>query len=282
MPDDDRTLPREDPSDDQSRDASLEPRAERFERYLDALLVGGRPSPHDVEDRDEAEMARLAAEMSAAADPDEGGPDPAFLDQLRLRMRQADNGIASVQAPLPMRAGLGRPRSNVRVTRRQVLVAGLTGAAGLAAGAVGATVLQPATGERDWIWDDGTPLVLGDFEWVTVARADEVPAGSAVRFSTAAFDGFIVNDGGEIRALSAVCTHMGCTLQFRPAWSDLRCPCHSASFDLAGELANGRDRWRQDGAYRGDERAYPIDLPNLVRPEMRVLDNQVQIKTARI
>lgn len=282
MPEDDRTLPREDSSDDGSRDASLEPRAERFERYLDALLAGGRPSPDDVEDRSEAEMARLAAEMSAAADPDEGGPDPAFLDQLRLRMRQADNGIASVHAPLPMRPGLGGPRSKVRVTRRQVLVAGLTGAAGLAAGAVGATVLQPATGQREWIWDDGTALVLGDFEWVTVARADEVPAGSAVRFSTAAFDGFIVNDDGEIRALSAVCTHMGCTLQFRPAWSDLRCPCHAASFDLQGELANGRDKWRQTGGYRGDERAYPIELPNLVRPEMRILDNQVQIKTARI
>jgi cytochrome b6-f complex iron-sulfur subunit len=265
MPDDDRALSR----------------AERFERYLDALLAGGRPSPDDVEDRDEAEMARLAAEMTAAADPDAGGPDPAFVDQLRLRMRQADGGIASVQEPLPMRPGLGGPRSKVRVTRRQVLVAGLTGAAGLAAGVVGATVLRPATEQRDWIWDDGTPLVLRDFEWVTVAHADEVPVGSAVRFSTVAFDGYIVNDDGEIRALSAVCTHMGCTLQFRPAWSDLRCPCHDASFDLRGQLANGRDQWRQTGGYRGDERAYPIDLPNLVRPEMRVLDNEVQVKSAR-
>jgi cytochrome b6-f complex iron-sulfur subunit len=282
MPDDDRTIPPGDRSQDPAPEAAFGPRAERFERYLEALLAGGRPSPDDVGDRDEAEMARLAAEMSAAADPDAGGPDPAFLDQLRLRMRQADNGIASVQAPLPVRPGLGGPRSKFRVTRRQVLVAGLTGAAGLAAGAVGAIVLRPATEQRDWIWDDGTPLVLRDFEWVTVAKADEVPVGSAVRFTTAAFDGYIVNDGGEIRALSAVCTHMGCTLQFRPAWSDLRCPCHAASFDLRGELANGRDRWRHTGGYDGDERAYPIDLPNLVRPEMRVLDNNVQVKTARI
>lgn len=282
MPDHDRTPPRDDPLDDPSADASLAPRAERFERYLDALLAGGRPSPDDVEDRDEAEMARLAAEMSAAADPDAGGPDPAFLDQLRLRMRQADNGIASVQEPLPVRPGLGGSRSRMTVTRRQLLLIGLTGAAGLAAGAVGATLLRPATGEREWIWDDGTPLVPGAFEWVTVARADEVPVGSAVRFTTPVFDGYVVNDDGEIRALSSVCTHMGCTLQFRPAWSDLRCPCHGASFDLAGELANGRARWRETGGYRGDERAYPIELPNLVRPEVRVLDNQVQVKAARI
>lgn len=280
MPDDDR-MPRHDPSDDRSAEASIDPRAERFERYLDALLAGGRPSPDDVEDRDEAEMARLAAEMSAAADPDAGGPDPAFLDQMRLRMRQADNGIASVQEPLPVRPGLGGPRSRIRVTRRQLLLAGLTGAAGLAAGAAGAIVLQRASGERDWIWDDGTPLVIGDSEWVTVARADEVPLGSAVRFTTAAFDGYVVNDDGVIRALSAVCSHMGCTLQFRPAWSDLRCPCHGASFDLKGQLANGRDRWRDAGAYRGDEHAYPIELPNLVRPEIRVLNSEVQVKTVR-
>jgi cytochrome b6-f complex iron-sulfur subunit len=281
MPDNDRT-PRHDPSEDRPPEASLDPRAERFERYLDALLAGGRPSPDDVGDRDEAEMARLAAEMSAAADPDAGGPDPAFVDQLRLRMRQADNGIASVQEPLPVRAGLGRPRSAIRVTRRQLLLAGLTGAAGLAAGAAGAIVLQRASGERDWIWDDGTPLITGESEWVTVARADELPIGSAVRFTTAAFDGYVVNDDGVIRALSAVCSHMGCTLQFRPAWSDLRCPCHGASFDLKGQLANGRSRWRDSGAYRGDEHAYPIELPNLVRPEIRVLNDEVQVKTARI
>ena len=55
-------------------------------------------------------MARLAAELSAAADPGEGEPDPAFLDQLRLRMRHADQGIATVQEPLPLRPS-GSPRA---------------------------------------------------------------------------------------------------------------------------------------------------------------------------
>jgi nitrite reductase/ring-hydroxylating ferredoxin subunit len=263
-------------------DDELQPRADRFDRYLDALLVGGRPSPDDVGDRDEAEMARLAAELSAAADPDEGGPDPAFLDQLRLRMRHADQGIASVQAPLPVRSGLGGPQSRVRVTRRQLLQAGLVGAAGLAAGAAGATILRPQDPDREWIWDDGTGLVSGEGTWVAVARVDDLPAGTAVRFSTPAFDGYVVNDSGTIRALSSVCTHMGCTLQFRPSWSDLRCPCHGASFDLKGELANGRTRWRQTGGYRGDERAYPIELPALVRPRVRIEGDQVLVLTASI
>jgi nitrite reductase/ring-hydroxylating ferredoxin subunit len=262
-------------------DDRLRPGAERFERYLDTLLAGGRPSPHDVGDRDEAEMARLAAELSAAADPEDGGPDPAFLDQLRLRMRQADQGIASVQVPLPVRPGLRASASgNVPVTRRQLLAAGLTGAVGIAAGAAGALVLRRQGDDGDWIWDDGTPLVPGDAEWVAVAQVSDVPDGAALRFTTAAFDGYVVNDGGNIRALSSVCSHMGCTLQFRPDWRDLRCPCHAASFDLQGRLANGRSRWRQNGGYRGDERAYPIELPDLVRPEVRVEDGAVLVKTA--
>jgi cytochrome b6-f complex iron-sulfur subunit len=278
MPDERTPLPG-----DQPPEEALQPRADRFERYLDALLAGGRPSPDDVEDRDEAEMAHLAAELSAAVDPDGGGPDPAFLDQLRLRMRQADQGIASVKAPMPMRQGLGGPIGRVRVTRRQLLRGAVIGAAGVAAGAAGMTLLRPSQGEREWIWDDGSGLVAeSEGDWVAVARVDDVPPGAAVRFSTPAFDGYVVNDAGQIRALSSVCTHMGCSLQFRADWSDLRCPCHGASFDLSGQLANGRSRWRDSGGYRGDERAYPIELPDLVRPRVRVDGDQVLVLTARI
>ena len=51
-------------------------------------------------------MARLAAELSAAAEPEHGTPDPAFIEQLRMRMRQADEGIAAVLEPLPVRPGI--------------------------------------------------------------------------------------------------------------------------------------------------------------------------------
>ena len=76
-----------------------DPRAERFERYLDALLAGGRPSPEDVESGDEAEMARLAAEIAGAVRDDSAEPDPAFVEQLRLRMRAADAGLADRPGP---------------------------------------------------------------------------------------------------------------------------------------------------------------------------------------
>jgi cytochrome b6-f complex iron-sulfur subunit len=277
MPDDQRPMQ---PGEREERpDEAMVSEADRFEHYLDALLSGGRPSPDDVADRDEAEMARLAAELSAAADP-EGAPDPAFLDQLRLRMRHADQGIASVQEPLPLRP-TAAPRGRVTITRRQLLQAGVIGATGVAAGAAGIILLKPEVAERPPLWDDGSGLVGADGEWAEVASVSEVAVGQAVRFSTPAYDGYVVNDGGEIRALVAVCTHMGCSVYFRPDWSDLRCACHDASFDLAGKLANGRDRWRADGPYPGDAMAYPAELPDLVRPRVKIDGDRVLVWTAR-
>lgn len=257
-----------------------DPRAERFARYLDALTEGGRPSPGDVTDDGEAEMAQLAAEMAAAASQ-AGDPDPAFVEQLRRRMRAADEGVAAVQVPPPVRETRVVPagRARWRLTRRQLLQGGIGAAAGLAAGVIGMTLAQrPA--ERPALGGDGE-LVAGDGYWAEVALVDDLPDGSALRFTTAAFDGFVVNDGGEVRALSSVCTHMGCSLSYRPDWRDLRCPCHGASFDLEGRLANGRSTWR-DNPYRGDARAYPIDLPDLVRPRVKVEDGRILVWTAQV
>jgi nitrite reductase/ring-hydroxylating ferredoxin subunit len=250
-------------------------RTDRFDRYLDALLAGERPSPDDVSDRDEAEMARLAAEMAAAADPS-GEVDPAFVEQLRLRMRQADDAVAAVREPLPLRPGVGR----ARISRRALLQGGLIGAAGVAAGAVGVSVLGGGT-QRNPIWDDGNGLIKGEGVWAPVATLAELPVGAAVRFTTTAFAGYVVNDAGEIRALSSVCTHMGCTLAYRPEWQDLRCPCHGASFNLRGELANGPAQWSQAGGYAGDATAYPVHLPPLIRPKVKVEGDQVLVWTAR-
>jgi nitrite reductase/ring-hydroxylating ferredoxin subunit len=262
------------------RDAS-----ERLERYLDALLAGDRPSPDDVADRDEAEMARLAAELAASAPIAEArNPDPAFVDQLRLRMRAADEGIEAVRVPPPVRATATAPtpagHTRWRLTRRDLLRAGLGAAAGLAAGGLGVALLPDERTEEP-TWDDRT-LVGGDGFWQQVATLDELPPGGAIRFSTAAFDGYVVNDGGEVRALSSTCTHLGCTLHYRPDWPDLRCPCHGASFDLRGELANGPSAWRRAGGYRGDAQAYGRQLPPLVRPRVRIDGDRVLVWTAQV
>jgi cytochrome b6-f complex iron-sulfur subunit len=260
--------------------------ADRFDVYLDALLGDERPSPDAVHDRDEAEMARTAAELGAASRADgDLDPDRAFLDQLRLRMRAADEALDAVRTPPPVRE---RPEPGGawrwRLSRRDALRAGIGAAAGLAIGAAGMALSRPtvpgATPEGSPTGE--VPLVSGDGIWVEVARLADVPEGAVVRFSTPAFDGFVVNDGGTVRGLAAACTHMGCTLQFRPERRDLRCPCHGASFDLAGRLANGSRAWDGATTYPGDSRPYPIDLPDLARPRVRVEDGRVWVWTAEL
>lgn len=268
-------------ADDEGR---IDEAAARFDRYLEALLGAGRPSPDSVDDRDEAEMARMAAELAAAGrTADAIEPDPAFIEQLRLRMRRADEGIETVRTPPPVRerpapAGV-RPW---RLTRREALQAGLGAAAGLAVGAAGFALAGRGSAPPQGATERGdVPLVTGPGFWEEVALLRELPEGTALRFSTAAFAGFVVNDGGTIRALSSTCTHMGCTLRFRPDWQDLRCPCHGASFDLAGRLANGPGAWRDAGSYPGDARAYPLDLPDLARPQIKVEDDRIWVWTAQ-
>ena len=249
-------------------------RSEQLDQFIDALLEGGRPAPDGMVG-DEAPVARLAAELAAAGDPSRGEPDPAFVEQLRLRMRDADAGITAVEGwALPAAA----PFHRIRLTRRDLLRVGLGAAAGLAAGAGAISILRPSAQEP--LVGNGRPLVR-DGEWVAVASLADLPPGAAVRFSTAAFDGYVVNDAGTIRALSSVCTHMGCTLTYREEWQDLRCPCHGASFNLSGYLANGSDEWSDGSGYAGDTQAYPIELPPLVRPKVKVSGDSVLVWTAR-
>ncbi len=42
-----------------------------------------------------------------------------------------------------------------------------------------------------------------------------------------------------------------------------------------------RSRWRSEGAYAGDAQAYPIDLPDLVKPRVKVEDDRIYVWTAQ-
>ena len=44
---------------------------------------------------------------------------------------------------------------------------------------------------------------------------------------------------GELKALTAKCTHLDCTVQFRDARSDIWCACHNGTYDLKGTNVSG-------------------------------------------
>ena len=49
----------------------------------------------------------------------------------------------------------------------------------------------------------------------------------------------IKTPSGELRAFSAVCTHLSCTVQFRPDIENIWCACHNGHYDLNGRNISG-------------------------------------------
>lgn len=44
---------------------------------------------------------------------------------------------------------------------------------------------------------------------------------------------------GELKAYSAVCTHLNCTVQYDDASRSIWCACHNGRFDLKGQVISG-------------------------------------------
>ena len=49
----------------------------------------------------------------------------------------------------------------------------------------------------------------------------------------------ILTAEGKVRAFNGVCTHLDCTVEFRPDKADIFCPCHNGLYDLNGKNVSG-------------------------------------------
>lgn len=65
----------------------------------------------------------------------------------------------------------------------------------------------------------------------------EVPLVTPLRSLTAR--AFVVNHGGEIFALSAVCRHLGCLVEWSRCANLFICPCHGGKYDIQGLPVSG-------------------------------------------
>jgi nitrite reductase/ring-hydroxylating ferredoxin subunit len=196
-------------------------RRRRLGAFVDALLGHRRPPPFDAAPEDAAAM-RAAIELSAAQ-PGATIPNPDFVSELHSQL--ADE------------FGTTRPEDGATVHRlsRRRLLQGVTVAA--AAAAVGVVVDRELVGSGggDAVPAAGT-LHPDHGSWQRVAAAADVAPGDVTPFTTATTVGFVVNDGGDLRALSGVCTHQGCLLAHNGVDGRLDCPCHRAAFDLDGNV----------------------------------------------
>ena len=75
---------------------------------------------------------------------------------------------------------------------------------------------------------------------VVAAKQDEVPPGGFKIFPFGGEPGILIRGkDGAYRALSAVCTHLGCTVQLRPDGQSIWCACHNGFYDLEGRNVSG-------------------------------------------
>ena len=155
-----------------------------------------------------------------------------------------------------------------RLSRRRVI-----GGIGAAAAAAAAAAVAGVVVDRELLNPGSSPsvptaqeLVPDEGTWQPVLDAANLGDGQVARFSTVSTVGFVVNDNGNLSAISGVCTHQGCLLRHNEAAGRLDCPCHRASFSLQGDVL--RQQFRQP-------------LPPLPHIQVRENNGQIEINDAR-
>lgn len=184
---------------------------DRLNRFIDALRGNHRPESGLAATPEELAELRIAG-MLAGLRTEFANPDPEFLARLRAQI------------------GAAEAKPATRISRSHLLsVAGA-----LAAGLVGGLGL-----DRVWLrWQASevatTRPVLPASRWYPVANLADLTDGVATPVDAGAIPAFVIRQGDSARAMSRVCTHMGCLLRFAESERELQCPCHGAVFDLRG------------------------------------------------
>jgi cytochrome b6-f complex iron-sulfur subunit len=107
---------------------------------------------------------------------------------------------------------------------------------GTTAGAFLASVLYPVT--RYLI-----PPEIAESTAASVTlpvKVDEVKPNSGQIFKFGNRPAILVRTAsGDLKAFSAVCTHLNCTVQYRADLGHIWCACHNGHFDLNGQNIEG-------------------------------------------
>jgi cytochrome b6-f complex iron-sulfur subunit len=227
----------------------------RVTAFVESLRRNRRPKAFTPEP-DDVDAMRAAIELNNA-EPGAALPSAEFVSDLHRRLAdQLDATDATVDL------------ASARLSRRSVI-----GGIGAAAAAVAAAAVGGAVVERELLSPGSSPsvpkaqeLVPDEGAWQPVLAAAKLGDGQVARFSTASTVGFVVNDNGNLTAISGVCTHQGCLLRLNEAEARLDCPCHRASFSLRGEVLH--QQFRQPLA----------PLPHV---QVRESDGRIEINDAR-
>ncbi len=198
----------------------------------------------DQEDDQDDTEKRAAVTLKNAEEPAPPAEEPLPVPE---EVPQAPEPPIEPEVPVPQRPQI--PRRKSFFSRRSILTGSAVAAASLVVGGgIGAMAeraattppLPPAATPTQGNYG-GMPLVQNGV-WQLVATLDQI-GENALRFSTETIVGYLMrNDGdeegekkGEIIALSAACTHMGCIVQWDGSDHQFHCPCHGGVFTEYGK-----------------------------------------------
>jgi cytochrome b6-f complex iron-sulfur subunit len=208
-------------------------------RFVEDLL--GRRSTRPIRAVPEEDAQLRTAILLSAARPGADEPSEAFVEGLRERLAEE---LAEPEPAPPVRK------------RRRVVQAASLAAASATIGAGAAHLLTRGPGQP------GRTLEPSAGRWRTVAADRDLPEGGVWRFDVGGVVGFVHRVDGQVRAVSGICTHLGCRLALDAANRRLNCPCHRSAFAVTGEVLHHQ---------------LPIDLPPLPTLHVREADGQVQV-----
>jgi len=95
-----------------------------------------------------------------------------------------------------------------------------------------------ATGKARWIRVGRLADVKPDEPKRVVVIADEKDAYTITRDQLLG-SLWLVRKGDQVKALSAVCPHLGCSIDLDADKKSYFCPCHVSKFSLAGDAVSG-------------------------------------------
>lgn len=75
---------------------------------------------------------------------------------------------------------------------------------------------------------------------VLAGTLSQIPSNSGRVFRFGSKPALLIRlPNGDLRAFTAVCTHLGCTVQYRPDLQEIWCPCHNGLYNLQGVNVSG-------------------------------------------
>jgi len=75
---------------------------------------------------------------------------------------------------------------------------------------------------------------------INVGKVDEFKPDTGTIFKMGSKPGLLIRTkDGEFKAFIAICTHLSCTVQYRPDMSLIWCACHNGRYDLSGSNVAG-------------------------------------------